>query len=147
MVTKKNSNECNVLTFHFSPGADSRITPFIDGKSLLTHWDLGGKFIALSQYELVDPILALDEICLKAETVRLDYFIVASCGCGFTGCGAVTCNVTLEFGEMVWEDFSSGSSSPSLPIGPFRFDWDQVVRDLRKAREAWQKTVQKSSHS
>lgn len=82
---------------------------------------------------MVEPILALDDIYLCCEKMSIKCFNLGSCYCGYTGCGAVFCDITIECGEMVWDNF--GTNVSSLPnIGPFRFDWDKVVEDLRKKR-------------
>ncbi len=139
-MTDKQIEELNTLTFDFRPGPYTRVSPLIDGKNFLEEWDLRNRFVPLSDHELVEPILALDDIYYQCETMSFKCFYIGSCSCGYTGCSAVFCDIILEYGEMVWENF--GTRESSLPhIGPFRFDWDQVVEDLRKARDDHRTTL------
>jgi hypothetical protein len=140
-MTNDQIEELNTLTFDFRPGTHTRVSLLIDGKNFLEEWDLGGRFISLSYHELAGPILALDDIYLQCETVSIECLYLGSCACGYTGCGAVFCDVKLAYGEMVWQNFGTNEPSSLPHIGPFRFDWDQVVKDLQKARDAHRTTL------
>ncbi|WDI30577.1 hypothetical protein PUV54_11490 [Hyphococcus flavus] len=137
----KSDKSLNVLSFHLSPGPYTCASIFIDGKNFLEEFDLSGEYIPLSAYDLADPILALDDISLLCESAVLKCFNLASCRCGFTGCSAVVCDITLEFGEMIWSNFLTSGPEALPHIGPFRFDLEQVSTDLKAARKQHQSTL------
>ena len=135
-MTDEQNEQVNTLTFEFRPERHTSVSPIIDGKNFLEEWDLGGIYRSLSSHELVDPILALDEIYSYCECVSMEYFNLASCTCGYTGCGSVGCDIKLEYGHMTWSNFRNSGGQAVPHIGPFTFDWDQVIEDLRRARDA-----------
>ena len=135
------TRDLNTLTFDLSPGPHTRVGLLIDGKSFLEEWDLGRRFVPLSYDELAGPILALDDIYLQSEAVSIESLFLGSCSCGYTGCSAVFCDVRIEHGEMVWQNFGTNQPSSLPHVGPFRFDWDEVVTDLREKRNAHRDTL------
>ncbi|MGB3623669.1 MAG: hypothetical protein WBA20_20160 [Ketobacter sp.] len=141
MTNQQQNEEPNSLNFDFTPGPHPHVSPLIDDKNFFEEWDLQGRFIPLTYHELAVPLLALDDIYLQCESILIECFYLGSCGCGFTGCGAVMCDIKLEYGEMVWENFRTSGPSSLPHIGPFIFNWDQVVENLRKARDAHKNTL------
>jgi hypothetical protein len=93
---------------------------------------------------LEGPILALDEIRENCESVSIEFFKLGTRSVGlleeFLDVG---CDVEmLHYSELTWSNFRDSRGRALPHIGPFRFDFDQVLKDLRQARDAYRASYQ-----
>ena len=147
-MTDEQNEVLNILTFDFSPKPHRLVSqfdcviPVIDGKNFLDEWNLGGSFIPLPYYALIEPILSLDNFYTQCDTISIERFCLFSCNCGYTDCDAVVCDIVLdEYGEMHWKNFGTKTGGALGNIGPFRFDWDQTLEALLSARDHLRTTL------
>jgi hypothetical protein len=129
-------NNVSIMTFDFVGGRHARARIMIEGVDVLTMLNVGQAFVPLPHWDVAEPIRALDALGLQVDRVRLEYLAIASCSCGCTVCGSVGCDVTLGSGEMVWENFRTSAPARYPEVGPFRFDFEQVLSALKATHEA-----------